>query len=147
MTNFTVNGSLIIGCASIFANYCQKTNSKLKIFLFPWLKYFHIFSQCFNSQIVFYGFIQILLSPCWTIKVVASLKLSSHTNGVVMLHKSHRLGSSCSFMATERIGDWCIGLHKEIWALPRSTGAMEIHKPRNWLRAHWTRAVQNYPLL
>lgn len=67
------------------------------------------------SQIVFYGFIQILPSPCWPIKVVSSLKLSSCTNGGVMLRKSHRLGSSCSFMATERVGDGRIGLHAEIF--------------------------------
>lgn len=67
------------------------------------------------SRLVFYGFIQILPSPCWPIKVVSSLKLSSCTNGVVTLRKSHRLGSSCSFMATERIGDGCIELHTEIF--------------------------------
>lgn len=67
------------------------------------------------SQTGFYGFIQILPSPCWPIKVVSPLKLSFHTNGVVMLRKSHRLGSSCSFMATERIGDDCTGLHTEIF--------------------------------
>lgn len=68
----------------------------------------------FLSQIVFYDFIQILPSPCWPIKVVSSLKLSSCTNGVVMLHKSHRPQSSCSFTATERVGDGWTGLHTGI---------------------------------
>lgn len=69
----------------------------------------------FLSQIVFYDFIQILPSPCWPIKVVSSLKLSSCTNGVVMLHKSHRPQSSCSFTATERVGDGWTGLHTGIF--------------------------------
>lgn len=67
------------------------------------------------SQIVFYGFIQILPFPCWPIKVVSSLKLPSRTNGVVMLRKSHRLGSSCLFTATERVGDGSIGLYTGIF--------------------------------
>lgn len=67
------------------------------------------------SQTVIYSFIQILLSPCWPIKEVSSLKLSSCTNGTVMLCRLHRLGSSCSLMATEGIRDGCIRLCKEIF--------------------------------
>lgn len=74
-------------------------------------------------------------SLCWHMKAVSSLKLSYHTNGVVMLRKSHRLASSCSFHDYRKNWRW---VYRTPWALSRSTSAMEMHEPGNWLHCKLT---------